>query len=222
MLGLSSVLCVSFAWFLVLSAPLQAQQPAPVPPQILNARRVFVSNAGGSNYFDIFTGGPDRAYTTLYADLELTGRYQLVDSPAQAELVFQIRAVAPAAGDFDNIVYNPQIILRVLDPRTSTVLWTTRANVRAAGTQKHRDRGFDQSIAVLVDKLSLVTGHPLTPAENKAIRRNQGMPAAAKILMIVGMGAAAGFTAWGLYRATHPAALPQLPQPSLPAFPAYP
>jgi hypothetical protein len=210
-------LCVALAWFLLIPTA-NAQQPAsassaPVPPQILSAHTVFVSNGGGSNYFDMFTGGPDRAYNTFYADIQKANRYQLVSSPAQADLIFEIRAIAPAVGDVGNVGYNPQLILSVLDPKTSAVLWTTSDNVRAFGTQKRRDQGFDQSVDVLVDKLSQVTGQPLTTAQAKAVHNNSRMPTAAKVFIIVGIAAGAAFAAWGAYRVSHP---PSLPQPTLP------
>lgn len=63
------VLCI-FAALLLAVDPVVYGQAAPVPPQIVQARAVFVSNGGGSNYFEIFTGGPDRGYNTLYRDLE--------------------------------------------------------------------------------------------------------------------------------------------------------
>lgn len=211
--SLRKSLCIVLASFLVVVPVAPAQQtapapPAPIPPQILSAHVVFVSNGGGSNYFDIFTGGPDRAYNTFYADLQQANRFQLVSSPAQADLIFEIRAIAPAVGDVGNVGYNPQLILNILDPKTSAVLWTTSANVRAAGTQKHRDQGFDQSVAVLVDKLGEVTGQPLTPVEAQAVRNNSRMPTAAKVFIIVSIAAGAAFAAWGAYRVTHPPASP--------------
>lgn len=219
--SIRKALCIALAWFLILIPTTQAQQTAPsstapVPPQILSAHAVFVSNGGGSNYFDMFTGGPDRAYNTFYADLQKANRYQLVDSPAQADLIFEIRAVAPAVGDVDNVGYNPQLILSTLDPKTSTVLWTTGDNVRALGTQKHRDQGFDQSVDVLVDKLSQVTGQPLTTEQAKAVHNNSRMPTAAKVFIIASIAAGAAFAAWGAYRVTHPPSLPTLPQPTFP------
>jgi hypothetical protein len=196
----------------------QAQQTAspaaaPVPPQILSAHTVFVSNGGGSNYFDIFTGGPDRAYNTLYADLRQSNRYQLVDAPGSADLIFEIGAVAPAVGDVNNVAYNPQLILKIIDPKTSAVLWTSSANVRAIGTQKRRDRQFDQAVAILVDKLSQVTGQPLTAEQSKAVRNNSRMPTAEKVIIFSVIAGSAAFAAWGAYRVSHP---PAPPQPSLP------
>lgn len=216
-------LCLALAWFLVVIPTAQAQQPmsatgAPVPAQILSAHSVFVSNGGGSNFFEMFTGGPDRAYNTFYADLETANRYQLVGAPAQADLIFEIRAIAPTLSTDDAVDYNPQLILSVRDPKTSTVLWTTRANVRAFGAQKRRDRQFDQCVAVLVDKLGQVTGQPLSREQQKEVSDNSRMhmPTAAKVFIFVGIAAAAAFAAYGAYRVTHPPTLPMPNQPALP------
>jgi hypothetical protein len=222
----SKTLCLTLALSLVSTTALRAQKTtptlAPIPGQITAAHTVFVSNAGGSNFFNQFTGGPDRAYNSLYADLQQSNRYQLVDSPAQADLIFEIHSVAPALDDGNGgIVYNPQLILSILDPQTKTVLWTTTSNVIAIGTQNRRDRGFDQSVAVVLDKLDQVTGQPLTHAQLKAIHANSHWPTSAKI--IVGLSIAAGLAlfGYGLYRVTHPPTLtlPTLPNPGFP-FPA--
>jgi hypothetical protein len=210
-------LCLVLAWVLVVIPTVQAQQPtsAPVPPQISSAKSIFVSNGGGSNYFNMFTGGPDRAYNTLYALLQQSNRYQLAGTPAQADLIFEIRAIAPSAYTGDVVAYNPQLILNILDPKTSTVLWTTSDNVRAIGTQKRRDRGFDQSVAVLLDKFGQVTGQQLTPEQVRAVHNNSRMPTAAKAFIFVGIAAAAAFAAYGAYRVSHP---PALATPTLPAL----
>lgn len=215
-------LCFTFALVLAATPAVQAQQAipnaAPIPPQIASAHTVFVSNGGGSNFFDQFTGGPDRAYNSLYADLRQSSQYQLVSSPAQADLIFQIRAIAPSTYDGNGVIsYNPQLILNILDPQTKAVLWTTSANVRALGTKSRRDKGFDQSMAVLVDKLAQVTGQPLTAEQQKAVRDNSRMPTAAKVFIAVAIAAGVGLTTYGIYRVTHP---PTLPTPTLPGYPA--
>jgi hypothetical protein len=219
---LKNSLCIVLAWFLVVIPTVPAQQPpslpaAPVPPQVLSAHTVFVSNGGGGNYFDIFTGGPDRPYSTFYADLQKANRYQLVSSPAQADIIFEIRGIAPAVDEGKGIIgYNPQLILRIIDPQTKAILWTASDNVRALGTQKHRDRGLDQSVAVLIDKLSQVTGQPLTPQETKAVHDNSRMPTGEKIFIFAGIAAGVALAAYGAYRVSHPPALPTLPTPTLP------
>lgn len=212
--------------FLVLTPMLAAQQAdssaAPVPPQIINAHRVFVSNGGGSNYFEIFSGGPNRAYSTFYKMLKKTGQYELVDSPGQADLVFEIRAIAPATASLSGTVsYNPQVVLTVRDPETNSVLWSERANVRAFGTKGRRDRQFDESVAVLVDKLAAVTGRPLTEAQTQAIAANSKMPTAEKVILVTGIAGLAAITAVGIHMATshHQPAPPPVPSAPTPPFP---
>lgn len=198
----------------------QADSNAPIPPQILNAHRVFVANGGGSNYFERFVDGPNRAYSTFYKMMKRTGRYELVSSPAQADLIFEIRAVAPVIGDWKGVIsYNPQVVLSIRDPRTNVSLWSESANVRAFGTKKRRDRQFDQSVAVLVDKLAVVTGQPLTDAQTKAIAGNSKMPTAEKVVIVSGIAGAAAITAVGLHMVANP---PKVGPPPMPATPTLP
>lgn len=208
--------------FLVFAPMAVAQQPvsrtAPIPPQILNAHRVFVANGGGSNYFDTFiSGGANRAYNTFYKMMKETGRYELVSSPGQADLVFEIRATAPAVADWKGVAsYNPQVVLSIRDPRTNVVLWSESANVRVWGTKKGRDRRFDQSVAVLVDKLAVVTGQPLTDAQTKAIAGNSKMPTGAKVFIVAAVAGAAVITAVGIHMVSSRHNLPPPPVPALP------
>jgi hypothetical protein len=111
------------------------------------------------------------------------------------------------------IAYNPQLILSIQDPATHAVLWTTSANVRAIGTQSRRDRELDQSLEVVVDKLRLVTGEQLTPAQLKAVKDNSRMPSVAKVFIVVGVAVFVALTTYGIYRVTHPPTLPPLTQP---------
>jgi hypothetical protein len=219
---LRKLLCFTLALLLASTPPTRAQQngstSAPIPPQITSAHTVFVANGGGPNLFNAFSGGPDRAYSQIYADLHQWNRYQLVDSPAQADLLFEIHAIAPAidTGTDGSITYNPQLILRILDPRTNALLWTTTANVKAAGTQSARDKGFDKSVAVLVDRIRQLTGEQLNPAEIKAVRSNSQWPTSTKIFLGVGIGAFVGLTIFGVYKATHRTT------PTLPTIPTCP
>jgi hypothetical protein len=215
-------LCTLLALILGLTPALPAQQAspaaAPIPAQIAAAHAIFVSNGGGSNYFNIFSGGTDRAYNTFYSDLQQANRYTLVDSPSQADLIFAIRAIAPAVGGPNYTVsYNPQLILSIIDPRTNAVLWTTSANVFVLGTQKRRDRQFDASVTVLMDKLGEITGQTLTRQQLKAVNSNSRMPTAVKVFIIAGLAAGVAMAGYGIYRVTHPPTLPPLQQPTLPA-----
>lgn len=222
-------LCTILSCLLVLTPALAAQQTstdaAPIPPQLLKAHTVFVSNGGGSNYFDALDGGANRAYNTFYKELQQTKVYMLVSSPAQADIIFQIHAIAPAvSGPNDLELYNPQVILRVLDPKTNAVLWTESANVNAYGTKSRRDRQFDQSVSVLVDKLAQVTGQPLTQAQTTAISDNSStkIPTAKKIFFVVGIALGAVILGLGIHMATHPPKPPPLPVLPPTPTPVYP
>lgn len=221
--GLRTSLALVLSAVLVLTPVLPAQQAGtdtgPVPPELLTAHAVFVSNGGGSNYFDMFDGGPNRAYNTFYSQLKKTGHYELVSSPSQADVIFEIQAIAPAVSWNDTPTYSPQVVLTIRDPKTSAVLWTARANVRAIGTKGRRDKQFDQCVAVLVDELAQVTGQPLTTAQTKAIDSNSRMSTAAKVFIFASLGAGAALTAWGIYRINNP---PKLTPPPTPAMPSYP
>src|SRR6266480_2806461 len=71
----AAILCFGLAMPL-LSGPISAAQqkkpthPAPIPAQILTAKKVFIANGGGdeSRYEEAsYSGGPDRTYNEFYA-----------------------------------------------------------------------------------------------------------------------------------------------------------
>ena len=94
----AAVLCAGLAMSLSCNYLCAAQQPkkvppAPVPPLILTAKKVFIANGGGDeSLFDWpqYSGGSDRLYNEFYAAVESWGRYELVSTPGEADLVFEI------------------------------------------------------------------------------------------------------------------------------------
>ena len=60
--------------------PKDAVPPAPVPSPIAAAKKVFISNAPGSNLPASF-GGTDRTYNEFYAAMKGWGHYELVPPP---------------------------------------------------------------------------------------------------------------------------------------------
>src|SRR5882672_2347467 len=117
-----------------------AQQPkgsaaAPVPPQILAAHKVFVSNGGGESFENVigqmvFNGGPDRPYNQFYEAMKDWGRYELAPSPADADLVFEVSWALSDTGL--KLPVLGQLRLIVIDPKTHIVLWTFTQYVRGA------------------------------------------------------------------------------------------
>jgi hypothetical protein len=80
------VLVVTFGGVLMIAQQPAPSAVAPVPPQLLNAKTVFISNAGADSglFPHPFTGDPDRAYNEFHAGVVSWGRYELVATPAEA------------------------------------------------------------------------------------------------------------------------------------------
>lgn len=103
-----------------------AQAPtAPIPSQICNAKKVFISNGGGGLDPKLWSGGPAQPYNELYAAIKSSGQYQLVATPADADLVLQISYADPltdvgGSKESGSVSFNtPQLKLVLLDPRTN-------------------------------------------------------------------------------------------------------
>lgn len=133
--------------------------PAPVPSQILAARKLFVSNAGGESFETVieqtvFNGGPDRPYNQFYGALKDWGRYDLTSSPADADLVLQISWNLADTGL--RLPVLGQLRLNVIDPKTNIILWNLTEYVRGAILLGNRDKNFDQAMATLVNRLKLL------------------------------------------------------------------
>jgi hypothetical protein len=146
---------------------------APVPPAIQNAKKIFVSNAGADSglFPSPFSGDPNRGYNQFYAGLKAAGQYELVNDPAQADLVLELQLTAPV-GSTHSMNTNkvngasdpvPMFRLVVYDRPTHFVLWAVTESIGIAVLQKTHDRNFDEALsAILVDFESL-TGKPPSP-----------------------------------------------------------
>jgi hypothetical protein len=142
-----------------------AQQPdrpaptvmAPVPPLLASAKKIFISNAGADSglFPHPFTGDPDRAYNEFYLDIESWGHYQVVASPAQADLVFELQLTAPngpANANKQNGASDPLPMFRLViyDRPTHYVLWALTESIEPASLQKTHDHNFDEALSTLL------------------------------------------------------------------------
>ncbi|MGZ7056605.1 MAG: hypothetical protein ACXVK3_13845 [Candidatus Angelobacter sp.] len=129
---------------------------APIPSQIFSAKKVFLSNAVGDTDIspDHISGGPERAYNQLYAGMKAWGRYDLVSTPADAELIFETDFTAPLsfAHAIDHPVPRAQLRLIIRDRQSRAVLWTFLEYLdrqKVSGKWTH-DKAFDQTILTLI------------------------------------------------------------------------
>ena len=140
-----------------------APPPGPVPAQIGTAQKVFISNAGGDSFESVidqtvFNGGPDRPYNEFYAAINGWGRYALVTSPADADLVFEISWALTDTGL--KLPVLGQLRLQVIDPKTHVTLWSFIEYVRGAILLGNRDKNFDQAMNTIVSRLKQLTEPP--------------------------------------------------------------
>jgi hypothetical protein len=140
---------------------------APIPVQILNAKTVFIANAGGDeSRFDSpgYSGGPDRLYNEFYAAVKSWGRYELANRTGEADLIFEVqlnvlhlkRAGLQSAGEEPD--YDAQFRLTVRDAKTQAVLWGITEHVEPAVLQSNRDKNFENALYWIVFELKKIAG----------------------------------------------------------------
>jgi hypothetical protein len=174
-LQLATFVCVVLLGGAVASAQDTASAPqapsvplAPVPAPLLSAKKVFISNAGADSglFPHPFSGDPDRPYNEFYADVKSWGRYEIVDDPADADLVFELHLTAPNGpqnpskqnGASDPL---PMFRLTILDRKTHYVLWALTESIGFAYLQKTHDHNFDVALGALTDDLKRLTSTPV-------------------------------------------------------------
>ncbi len=163
-----AVLCLTLA---MLQVPLSvAQKPAvapaaPIPPQILAAKKVFIANAGGDEMAPddpVFSGGSDRAYNQFYAAIKTWDRFNIVGSPADADLLLEVRQEVQtvALGGKAGRSATPLFRLEIRDPKTDAILWGFHVHSEFGLGQGNSDRNFDQAVNRLVIDLRMLVTPP--------------------------------------------------------------
>jgi hypothetical protein len=167
---LRKLLCVSLASVLVSTQLTLAQSTtptAPVPSQIQQAQTIFLTNSGSDPNFPI---DATKAFNDIYAALKTWGRYKLVNSPDQADLVFKLKDIAPiteVTGNRGGVysVASPAFQLTILDPKSRITLWTITSPVNVAGKNEVLTRWVSIAETNLVSRIKVVAGQPLSPEE---------------------------------------------------------
>jgi len=165
---------------LLFTAAANAQAPqtpaaslAPVPPALLNAKKVFISNAGADSglFPHPFSGDPDRPYNQFYSAMQSWGRYEIVGDPSQADIVIELQLIAPPGPSSGNKVNGasdplPMFRLVIYDRKTHYVLWALTESIMVAYIQKTHDNNFDTALTALTQDLKRVTSAPASTALN--------------------------------------------------------
>jgi hypothetical protein len=177
--GMKSVIYYITLAILVFAPESYAQQskapaptPGPVPEQIGTTKKVFIANGGGESFEavidqTVFNGGPDRPYNEFYAELNSWGRYTLVSSPSDADLVLEISWALTDTGL--KLPVLGQLRLQVIDPKSHVTLWSFIEYVRGAILLGNRDKNFDQAMNTIVSRLKQLTEpHVSSPPQASA------------------------------------------------------
>lgn len=171
----AAVLCFGLVMPL-LSGPIRAAQqkkpahptpaPAPIPAQILTAKKIFIANGGGDESRDeavSYSGGPNRAYNEFYAAMKTWGRYELVAAPGDADLIFEIRLTVfqlqreRVLGD-DSPASDSQFRFVIRDAKTHQTLWGLTEHAQGAVLQDNRDKNFEKALAAVVAEVRRIAG----------------------------------------------------------------
>jgi hypothetical protein len=139
---------------------------APLPTAIVDAKKIFLSNGGGSNL----------AYDAFYSDIKSWGRYQIVGSPAEADLIVELAyrvedkgtRVWSSTNTYNNTtqvhsahITDPQLILTIYDAKTKDSLWSETDHRRLAKMEKNREKETVNSAQRLVEDWKMRATVPL-------------------------------------------------------------
>jgi hypothetical protein len=131
------------------SKPIEAapQQPtpaaAPIPSDLLQARKIYLENAGSS----------PELYARFTAAMSAWGHYTLIDSVTQADVVFEF--------------HSQPVSVVMEEPSTGVVLWTVNAPYVRPSRDTNRMAALD--IENLVSSIKQLNGIQLTQQETAAI-----------------------------------------------------
>ena len=133
---------------------------APLPAVIANAKKIFLSNGGGSNF----------AYDAFYSNMKEWGKYEIVGSPEEADLIVELAyrvedkgtRVWSTTNTYNNTtqvhstqIIDPQLILTIYDAKTKNSLWSETDHRRLARREKNREKETVKSAERLVDDLKM-------------------------------------------------------------------
>jgi hypothetical protein len=132
--------------------------PAPLPAVIVHAHKAFLSNGGGN----------DLAYDAFYSGMQKWGKYEVVGSPEDADLIIEIAyrvehggtRVWSSTNTYNNTtqvhsaqIIDPQLVLTIYDAKSKNSLWATVDHRRLAHLEKNREKETINSADRLVEEL---------------------------------------------------------------------
>jgi hypothetical protein len=155
---LAALLCVFISIAAVGGKSRKDVPTAPLPSAVVNAKKIFMSNGGGS----------DLAYDAFYSEIKKWGRFEIVGSPDEADLIVELAFRVDHGGTrvwsstntytgathvHSSQIVDPQFVLTIYDARSKNSLWSTVDHGRLARRQKNREKETINSAERLVEQL---------------------------------------------------------------------
>jgi hypothetical protein len=152
------VFCVALT-FVPFLASAQTAPEAPVPAALITAKKAFISNMGFEACARVaFSTVKLSPYNMFYASMRDWGHFDLVSAPADADVVFEIRMVAPGCGSGA-----AEFLLAAIDAKTHFVLWTINTPVPVAYRKETIQKNVGLAMSNLINDLKKITSAP-TPS----------------------------------------------------------
>ena len=156
-LGIALCLCVFLTPHATKAMDKKNVPGAPLPAEVVNAKKIYLSNGGGSNL----------AYDVFYIVMKEWGKYEIVGSPEGADLIVELAYRVERDGsrvgsstDTTNTTHinsaekvDPQVVLTIYDAKSKTLLWSESERPRSARRKKNRDKETVNSTQRLVAEL---------------------------------------------------------------------
>lgn len=140
--------------------------PAPLPKVVLTSQTVFIAKGPGSDPY--LKGGAELAFDTFYADVKNWGKYRIVDSPEEADLVLELSYSSQQVGThvwsatnsysgstqvFSTPEMDPRVSLNIYDRKTGFVLWSAAEARDTARRRKNREKNLVNAVHEMVSSL---------------------------------------------------------------------
>ncbi len=138
---------------------------APVSTEFATAKTIFVTNAGGNTVPYKGVDFAEDSYNALYQQLKTWNHYQLVATPADADLTLEL-STQTLLGNIGNEASVDLVYLQciVRDTRTHALLWTINQPIKIAFRTPAEETNIQDAIRRTIESLKdLAAGHQPNP-----------------------------------------------------------
>jgi hypothetical protein len=154
-------------------------QKAPLPSELLTAKKVFLSKGVGATALTV-KGGFDLAFDAFYSGMKDWGRYTITDKPEDADLIMQVSYSVESQGTEVNgdanrvssrLIFEGNLSLVVYNSQKKTELWSTSTAPGKAFLKKNQEKEMIKAGEKLVNNLKermAVSSPAPAPTESKS------------------------------------------------------